>query len=99
MTTRRIDFLTRTQAVLGLLLGTCFIGAGVRTTVDGSAKQSPHAPLPVAMNGQAAAVALSPELRKEGTSVTIDAKILAKLAEQLRSKNWEERSAALATLE
>jgi hypothetical protein len=95
----RIFFLTRTQVALGLLTSTCLVGAGVGITVYGIAKQGLQTPPPVAVNRQAAAPDLPPESRKGDVSVPIDPKLLAKLAEQLRSKNWDERSAALATLD
>jgi HEAT repeat protein len=49
----------------------------------------------IASDGTAKPVLLASPL----AAVPIDPKLLAQLAEQLRSKNWDERSAAVATLE
>jgi RNA polymerase sigma factor (sigma-70 family) len=94
----RIFLLPRTQVALGLLTSVCLVGAGVGISAYGTAKQGLQTPSPVGVNRQAAAPDVPPERRKGDVSVPIDPKLLAKLAEQLRSKSWDERSAALATL-
>jgi HEAT repeat protein len=90
---------TRPQIALGLLVVACLGGSGVGVACYGAAKQVPQTPPSTAANRQAAAPDLPAEPPKGGAPVPIDPKLLAKLAEQLRSKNWEERPAALTALE
>ena len=65
----------------------------------GTATQVLQTPRSVERNRQAAAPGLPPEPPKGEVPVPIDPERLAQLARQLRSKNWDERSAALAALE
>ncbi len=95
----RTFFLLPTQVALGPLTIACLVGAGVEIADYGTAKQGFQIPSPIAVNRKVAEPNLPPEPRKGDRAVPIDPKLLAKLAVQLRSKNWEERSAALATLE
>ncbi|HKI36620.1 MAG TPA: HEAT repeat domain-containing protein, partial [Gemmataceae bacterium] len=95
----RLFLLTRTQVALGLLAVACLVGSGVGIAGYGTAEQGLQTPLSVEGNREAAAPDFAPEPRKEDVSVPIDPKRLAQLAEQLRSKNLDERSAALAALE
>jgi HEAT repeat protein len=89
----------RQQAALGLLAVACLAGSGVGIACYGAAKQAPQTPPPPEAHRQAAAPDLPAEPPKGDATVPIDPKLLAKLAKQLRSKNWEERPAALTALE
>jgi len=95
----RTFLLTRTRVALGLLAVACLGGSGVSIACYGAAKRIPQMSPSAEVNRQAAAPDLPAEPPKGDVSVPIDPKLLAKLAEQLRSKNWDERSAALTALE
>jgi HEAT repeat protein len=104
MTTKRAGallstILTLPRVALGLLVVACLGGSGVGIACYGAAKQVPQTPPSAGAHRQAAAPDLPAEPPKGDAPVPIDPKLLAKLAEQLRSKNWEERPAALTALE
>jgi RNA polymerase sigma factor (sigma-70 family) len=91
--------LTRTRVALAALTAACLVGAGVGIIGHGTPKQALQAPPPVAVHRHAAAPGVPPQPRKADMPVPIDPELLARLAERLRSKNWDERSTALATLD
>ena len=97
--TVRAFLLTHTKLTVGLLAAVCVVGSGVGVACWGAAKQAPVAPSFVGGNREAAAPDLSPEPPKRDAPMPIDPKVLARLAEQLQSKNWDERTDALAALE
>jgi hypothetical protein len=77
----------------------CLSGSGLEIAGYGTANQTLQTPPTVEVNREAAEPDLPPEPRKEERTMPIDPKHLAQLAEQLRSKNWDERSAALTVLD
>ena len=81
--------------MLGVL---CLVGSGVACYL-GAAKAIPATPVAAGANQEAVAPDVPAEPRKGDAAVPIDPKVLAELAEQLRSKNWDERTGALAALE
>jgi HEAT repeat protein len=87
------------QVALGLLAVACLVGSGLGVACYGAAKQVPQTPPSTGVKQEAAASDLPVESRKGDASVPIDPKLLAKLADQLRSKKWDERPAALTALE
>jgi RNA polymerase sigma factor (sigma-70 family) len=95
----RTFLLARTRVALGLLAAACLVASGVGIAGYGATKQALPMPLPVGENWEAAPPDLPPAPRKGDVAMPIDPKLLAQLAEQLRSKNLDQRSAALATLE
>jgi RNA polymerase sigma factor (sigma-70 family) len=95
----RTFLLTRPQVALGLLAVACLAGSGVGVACYGAGKQAPHAPPSPEAHRQAAAPDLPAKPPKGDAPMPIDPKLLAKLAEQLQSKNWDERPAALTALE
>jgi HEAT repeat protein len=104
MTTKRAGallstILTLPRVALGLLVVACLGGSGVGIACYGAGKQAPQTPPSPEAHRQAAAPDLPAKPSKGDAPMPIDPKLLAKLAEQLQSKNWDERPAALTALE
>jgi HEAT repeat protein len=95
----RTFLLTGPQVALGLLAVVCLAGSGVGVACYGAAKQVSQTPPSAGAHQQAAAPGHPAEPPKGAAPVPIDPKLIAKLAEQLRSKNFEELTAALTALE
>jgi RNA polymerase sigma factor (sigma-70 family) len=91
--------LARPQVALGLLAVVCLVGSGMGIAGYGTANQALPTPPAVERDREVVEPDLPAEPRKGDVPVPIDPKRLAQLAEQLRSKNRDERSAALAALE
>ncbi len=87
------------QVELGLVVVACLLGSGPGVPCYGAAKQVPHALPSAGVKQVAAAPDLPSEPPKGDASLPIDPKLLAKLADQLRSNDWDEPAAALTALE
>jgi HEAT repeat protein len=90
---------TLAQVALGLLAVACLLGSGLGIACYGAGKQVPQAPPSPETHRQAAAPDLPAKPSKGDAPMPIDPKTLAKLADQLRSTDWDEPAVALTALE